>query len=38
VNAVAKLLQPFEVDNLRAHADDLVRVARAGSASPAPAR
>ncbi|MBL0173607.1 MAG: hypothetical protein IPP90_23550 [Gemmatimonadaceae bacterium] len=31
VNGVDRLLQPFEVDNLRAHADDLRRAARTGT-------
>ena len=31
VNGVDRLLQPYEVDNLRVHADELRRVARAGT-------
>lgn len=31
VNGVDKLLQPYEVDNIRAHAAELLRTARAGS-------
>ncbi len=36
VNGEARMLQPYEVDNLRAHADELVRIARAGSSSKTP--
>ena len=32
VNGADRMLQPYEVDNLRAHATDLVRTARAGAA------
>lgn len=38
VNNADKLLQPFEVDNLRAHAIDLARTARIGSTTAKPAR
>lgn len=33
VNGVDRLLQPFEVDNFRAHADELLRLVRAGSSN-----
>lgn len=36
VNSADKLLQPYEVNNLREHARELLRIARAGTA-PAPA-
>ena len=36
VNGVDRLLQPYEVDNLRAHADELRRMARAGTAPTPP--
>jgi hypothetical protein len=39
VNGAARMLQPYEVDNIRAHATELVRSARAGAAAPtAPAK
>ncbi len=39
VNGADRMLQPYEVDNLRAHATDLVRTARAGAApSSSPAK
>lgn len=38
VNGTDKLLQPFEVDNIRQHADELVRTARAGSSSRPPGK
>jgi len=34
VNGAARMLQPYEVDNIRAHATELVRTARAGAAVP----
>jgi hypothetical protein len=33
VNGVDRLLQPYEVDNIRAHAAELLRTARAGSSA-----
>jgi hypothetical protein len=33
VNGVDRLLQPYEVDNIRAHAAELLRIARAGTAT-----
>lgn len=33
VNGVDRLLQPYEVDNLRAHAAELLKIARAGTAT-----
>ena len=38
VNGVDRLLQPYEVDNIRAHAAELRRIARAGSAAANPGR
>jgi hypothetical protein len=38
VNGSDKLLQPYEIDNLRAHIDELLRAARAGSTPLAPKR
>ena len=36
VNDADRLLQPYEVDNLRGHADELLRIARAGTSSRPP--
>lgn len=36
VNGADRLLQPYEVDNLRAHADDLRRIARTGTTTSSP--
>jgi hypothetical protein len=33
VNGVDRLLQPYEIDNIRAHAAELVKIARAGTAT-----
>ena len=38
VNGVDTLLQPYEVDNIRTHAAELLRVARAGSSAASPGR
>lgn len=38
VNGTDKLLQPFEVDNIRQHADELARTARAGSSARTPGK
>lgn len=37
VNRAAKLIQPYEVDNLRAHARELLILARRGASAQAPA-
>jgi len=36
VNGIDRLLQPYEVDNLRSHADELRRIARSGTAPRTP--
>lgn len=38
VNGIGKLLQPYEVDNIRSHAAELLRTARAGSPIATPER
>ncbi len=38
VNGVDKMLQPYEVDNLRIHINDVVRLARAGTTISTPPR
>ena len=38
VNGVEKMLQPYEIDNLRAHINEVFRIAHAGSTSSTPSR